>query len=104
MKLNAYTILDTASGAYTRPLFFQSDGQASRWFKDEAQNAETPIGKHPEDYSLHRIGSFNDNTAELLPERTECIHTALEALSQTKQIDHTKLQLLDDEIKEQQRG
>ncbi len=81
MKLNAYTIFDSASGLYNRPIFTNSDGEAKRTFVDIATDADHPIGKHPEDYSLHRIGIFDDNNAELIPEKNECLITALEAVS-----------------------
>ncbi len=91
MKLNIYTIFDTASGAYMRPFFLQSDGQAMRLFKDMASDAEHEIGKHPEDYSLFRIGIYDDNKAELIPEQRECLATALEVLADSKAVDKDKI-------------
>ncbi len=91
MKLNIYTIFDTAAGAYMRPFFMQSDGQAMRMFKDMAQDAEHEIGKHPEDYSLFRIGIYDDNRAELIPEQKECLATAQEVLVATKNVDQDKI-------------
>ena len=55
MRLNVYTIFDSAAGAYMRPFFMQSDGQALRSFTDIATDKDHEIGKHPEDYSLYRI-------------------------------------------------
>ena len=55
MRLNVYTIFDSASSAYMRPFFMSSDGQALRSFTDISQDAEHEVGKHPEDYSLFRI-------------------------------------------------
>ena len=62
MNLNIYTIFDTASGTYMRPFFTQADGQAVRSFKDISCDAEHEIGQHPEDYSLWRIGLYDDNS------------------------------------------
>ncbi len=84
MKLNAYSIFDSASGLYMRPFFNGSDGEAKRAFGDIAMDAEHPIGMHPEDYSLHRIGIFDDNTAKIIPELNECLITALESVSLTR--------------------
>ena len=77
MKLNAYTIYDVASGIYMRPFFSQADGQAIRGFKDIATDADHEIGKHPEDYTLYRIGSFNDNTGKMEGEEPEKLITGL---------------------------
>lgn len=84
MKLNAYSIYDTASGAYTRPFFLQSDAQALRTFKDVCNDSEHEIGKHPEDYTLFRIGIFDDNRAELIKETPEALATALEMVAKAR--------------------
>ncbi len=78
MRLNAYTIYDVASGVYMRPFFSQADGQATRSFKDIATDADHEIGKHPEDYTLYRIGSFNDTTGKMGGEDLEKLATGLE--------------------------
>lgn len=61
MKLNIYAIFDSATNAYMQPFPMQSDGQALRAFTDLAVRADHDIGQHPEDYSLWRVGSFDDN-------------------------------------------
>lgn len=85
MKLNIYAIYDTATGAYMRPFFMQSDGQATRAISDLVQDENHEVGKHPEDYSLFRVGIFDDNTGTLVPENPECLATALELLSLHRQ-------------------
>ena len=84
MKLNAYTIYDVASGVYMRPFFSQADGQAVRGFKDIATDAEHEVGKHPEDYTLYRIGTYNDTKGELKGEELEKLATGLEMVSQDR--------------------
>lgn len=84
MKLNIYTIFDSASAAYMRPFFMPADGQAVRAFKDLATDKDHEIGKHPEDYSLARIGVFDDNNAKIAPENVEFLATALELVAQAK--------------------
>lgn len=66
MKLNFYAIFDKAIGAYMRPFVMQADGQAIRMFHDECVNADSPLSKHPEDYTLFRLGSFDDNEGEIV--------------------------------------
>ena len=86
MKLNAYSIYDTASGSYSRPFFANADGQAVREFSDLATNTDHPVGAHPEDYSLHRIGLFDDQKGQFTPEQTECMATALELVALSKNV------------------
>lgn len=85
MRLNVYTIFDSASQAYMRPFFMQSDGQALRSFTDIAQDADHEIGKHPEDYSLYRIGTYDDQKGALHPEDKECLATAQEVVAAAKE-------------------
>lgn len=60
MKVNFYSVFDTATGAYMRPWTMMSDQQAIRAFTAEATNAESDVGRNPEDFSLFRLGSFDD--------------------------------------------
>jgi len=98
MKLNAYTIYDVASGVYMRPFFSQADGQAVRGFKDIACDAEHEIGKHPEDYTLYRIGAFNDTTGKMEGEELEKLATALEMVSSSRQVNQDNIEQLHKEI------
>lgn len=98
MKLNAYTIFDTASGVYMRPFFAAADGEALRGFKDIATDATHQVGKHPEDYTLFRLGSFNDTTAALQGEAPEKLMTGLEAVSIDRQVNRDQLEIFDKEI------
>ncbi len=88
MKLNIYSIYDTASGLYSRPFFTPSDAEAIRSFSDIAVDAEHPIGKHPEDYTLIRIGTFDDATALLNNENNESLCTALERVAATRKFSN----------------
>uniref|UniRef100_UPI00404809B6 phage ORF5 protein n=1 Tax=Shewanella sp. TaxID=50422 RepID=UPI00404809B6 len=98
MKLNAYTIYDVASGVYMRPFFSQADGQAVRGFKDIATDADHEVGKHPEDYTLYRIGTFNDTTGKMEGEQLEMLMTALQCVTASRQINKDQMDLLDNEI------
>ena len=93
MKLNAYTIYDVASGVYMRPFFSQADGQAVRGFKDIATDADHEIGKHPEDYTLYRMGTFNDTTGTLAGEELEKLYTGLEAVHSDRQPQKERMEL-----------
>ncbi len=95
MKLNIYSIFDTASALYLRPLFAQSDGQALRSFSDVAVDTDHEIGSHPEDYSLFRLGIFDDNSGKITNENNECLSTALEAVARARNKNGDQFELLD---------
>lgn len=86
MKLNVYAIYDIAVGAYMRPMFMQSDGQAKRLFIDLCSAADSEIAKHPEDYSLVRIGIWDDNTARWTEEDKDTLVTGTEALTEARKV------------------
>jgi hypothetical protein len=60
-----YTIYDSKAEAYMTPFFIQQDGQALRDFKDAALNQESTISKHPEDYTLFKLGTYDETTAKI---------------------------------------
>ena len=98
MKLNAYTIFDVASGTYMRPFFCGADGEATRGFNDIALDANHEVGKHPQDYTLYRMGSFNTTTGKMAGEELEKLATALECVAAARQVNKDNLELFDKEI------
>ena len=83
---NVYSIFDTASGCYQRPFYAIADGMATRAMKDLVIDREHPVGQHPEDYSLFRIGSFDDGKGLIItePNGPQCLCTGLEVLAAAK--------------------
>lgn len=66
MILKMFSILDIKSDTFNTPFFFKAVGEAVRAFSDLANDANTTVGKHPEDYKLIQIGVFDDNTGVVL--------------------------------------
>jgi len=60
MILKVFAIYDSAVGAYMQPFFMQSKGAAIRAFKDHANDRESQTAKHPSDFTLFELGSYND--------------------------------------------
>jgi len=62
-------VFDSAVKAYMRPIFAQSSGSAIRAFEDEvkrapSEHADSPMYRHPEDYTLFQLAWWNDETGE----------------------------------------
>ncbi len=91
MKLNTYSIFDTASGLYSRPFFTQADGEAIRHFSDIACNAEHPVGMHPADYTLFRLGIFDDVTGQLTNEDNSSLTNGLECVAKSRNVENLDL-------------
>jgi len=87
MKTQLYGIFDTAAGVYQKPFFGQSDGEVIRSFQDISVDAEHPIGRHPEHYSLYRLGTFDDNNGKVENEENTCLCTAHAAIAATQKVN-----------------
>lgn len=60
--LNFYALYDSKIEGYLTPFTMKADGQAKRAMMDALQNNNTDVGKHPEDFSLFRLGAFDEET------------------------------------------
>lgn len=67
MKLICCSVLDHKTGAFMRPFFMLSEGQALRSFQDEVNRDEKDniIYSHPDDFSLFLVGDFDDADGRL---------------------------------------
>lgn len=60
MIVNAYSIYDLKSLVFHNPFYAPTNGAALRIVQDVANDLNTSIGRHPQDYVLYRVGSYND--------------------------------------------
>lgn len=67
MRIHAYSLYDVKSLTYSPPFFAVSDGVAVRMLADLVSDLNTSVGRHPKDYTLYRVGEFDDANGELLP-------------------------------------
>lgn len=56
---NAYSVYDLKAETFSQPIFCPTDESAIRLFSDACRDPETPVGRHPEDYCLYRVGVWN---------------------------------------------
>ena len=81
MQLVCFTVFDSAVGAHIMPFFMRSNGEAVRAFTAEVNNPQSNIFKSPKDFTLLRIGTFDDNTGVFEPEQKIALGNATEFLS-----------------------
>ncbi len=98
MKAQIYAIFDTCSGIYEKPFFHTADDAVRREFQDVCTSADHPISKHPEHYSLWRLGNFDNNTGKILDEQNECLWQAVEAISQSQSVNVQQQDMLESQI------
>jgi len=61
MKHKMFCIFDSAAKAYLIPFFLPESGMALRVFGDCINSSDHQFGKHPADYTLFELGSFDDS-------------------------------------------
>lgn len=64
MKRYVCAVFDSAVLAFGQPFFVPALGAALRSFSDEVNRAapDNALHAHPEDYTLHALGTFEDET------------------------------------------
>lgn len=68
MKFNLYAIKDTKNGFSTAIFASSNHGNAIRMFGDTCQNDDNLLHKHPEDFELYCLGTYNDDNGEITSE------------------------------------
>ncbi len=80
MILKIFTIHDSKAGAFLPPFYLPQQGMAIRTFGDCVNDGKHEFSKHPEDYTLFLLGTFDDNTAKTKAKTPESIGNGLEFL------------------------
>ena len=63
MKKVYYAVYDRKAEMYTQPFLEIKDGTAIRAVQDIViNNKDHPFAKHPSDFSLHKVGEFDEVT------------------------------------------
>lgn len=81
MQIKLFSIYDSKAGIYQNPWQSRTKGEAIRGFTTIANDKTHPIGKHPEDYILFEIGTFEDTTCEINLIHKESCGVAIEYLT-----------------------
>lgn len=61
-------VYDSKAETYGMPLFFRTVGEAIRSFADECNRDGSLVAAHPADFTLMRIGTYDEETGELIQE------------------------------------
>lgn len=77
-KLFVIAIRDSAADVFAPPRFVPHIGSAVRAFGDEVQNKDGFMFRHPGDYTLHRLGMFDDGTGKFDLEDVSLIARAVD--------------------------
>lgn len=60
MNYKVFAIYDSKSKAFSQPFYAINEEVAIRNFASAIADPKTELNKHPEDFSLHLLGTFDD--------------------------------------------
>lgn len=73
MIIKAFSIYDRKALSYGPPFFAATDGAAIRSLTDLVGDPNTTVGRHPGDFVLYCIGSYDDSKG-LMEALSPCLH------------------------------
>ena len=65
MTKQVFAVYDKAAEAYTAPFVVHGEGLAVRMFQDLCRQDGHDFNRHPDDYTLFKIGVFDDSTGKI---------------------------------------
>lgn len=74
-------VFDVKTGSYARPIAVPADGAAVRSFQDAVNDAGTEYNKHPEDYAMFNIGTYDDISGEIIATKPRILAQASSLLN-----------------------
>lgn len=79
MKTVVMASYDKKARVFMKPFFVSHQDVGVRAFKDAVNDQATEIGRNPEDFTLYRLGTFDDDNAKFdLSDKPEVICEALQ--------------------------
>lgn len=67
MKLSIYALHDSKAEAYTQPFYAINDSVAMRNVSSSINQPGNDVHLYPSDFTLYRIGEFDDTNAHIIP-------------------------------------
>ena len=71
MEIKIYSIFDNKAEAFMLPFFMHRDAEAMRAIATTAMDDQSTIYHHPLDYTLYRIGVFDNTNGAFVADRQE---------------------------------
>ena len=85
MLQQIFAVYDEKAGAYLNPFFMPTDGMAIRAMRDCLRDEKHQFSQYPEDFTLYRIGIFDDKDAVIISKK-QTLTTILELKSNSSNI------------------
>jgi len=93
MELKAFSIYDAKTKVFSLPQYQVTLGSILRSFGDLVNDGQSMVSKHPEDYQLYEVGTWDDSNASFTPKSPlNLVATATEYKQSALKTDATKIQ------------
>lgn len=80
MIFKIFSVFDEKAAAYLPPFYLPTTPMAVRSFADCVNDPGHAFGKHPQDFTLFELGSFDDSSAEFRELDKHPLHNGLEVI------------------------
>lgn len=77
MKLQAFSVYDSAAKRFAMPFFADTIEVALRMFRALVNSGDSQVSKYPEDYTLFHIGEFDQELGEVRPSSPRSLGVAI---------------------------
>lgn len=88
--MDLYSVRDERASCSYEPQIFKTQVDAIRFFDQAIQNKNTMINKYPDDFTLYKIGTFDERTGVITDVKVEKIVTAPELIRMREATDVNK--------------
>lgn len=96
MRMSIYVVFDGQAKVSMAPVFYESDPIAIRSFENTVESKE-PFVSNPEDFTLYRVGTFDDEGMVIEGEEPHRLVGGLQALKNRK-LKRAKIEDLEVEV------
>lgn len=77
-----FSIFDSKTGAFSAPFFANNSGVAIRMLEDTMRDNESTLSRHPADFTLVRVGTFDAQTGVVAAINHESLGSLVQFLPQ----------------------
>lgn len=81
MKTHVFSVLDSKVGSYAQPWFSPTIASGIRAFTEAATDPASMLAKHPGDFTLYLLGTFDDETGVFQGDKPTALGTAASMIS-----------------------
>jgi len=83
MRTFVYSVYDKKAGSYGQPFTSNHEAHALRSVQQAANDLQSSLGQYPSDFTLYKIGYFDDASGELVPDKSLTFITEVISLVRT---------------------